>query len=293
MNEAGTKPSICWTFEGPGVPVTIVGDAAGAVIEELEFLLPGWSPVPARLGANRQGIFSIHQDAEGYHFVDQPVGATKTVPDAFSAAYHLTTRLFEAIANSCPLGLVLHAGATSTDTGAIAFAAPATTGKSMLGAAFALEGNRLLGDDRIIVSVRRSRAEAIPLGLAQKLRLPIPLSFTEKFAPLLERRSGRRIADSLFLKWDGAVQMPFGDTVPLTRLVLLARDGTSPPRWANPSRPDAIREILTLSATPGDSSRHLATARALVEQVPVAILRYESCFEARDAILSGETTVGD
>lgn len=271
----------------------IGGDAAETVLAELGTLLPGWRPIPARPDSDHADIISILEDHDGFHIVDQQRGGTESVPDPFSAAYHVTTRLFEALANSIEPRLVMHAGAVATKAGALAFAAPATTGKSTLGAAFTLAGERLLGDDRIVINIKHSSCEALPLGLAQKLRLPIPPPLAGKFDPLLARRSGRRIADSLFLKWDQNVQIPFGQALPLAKIILLVRDHSSPPRWTRPSKPNAVREILTLSATPGGSSRHLGAARALVEQVPIAILRYESCFEARAAILGDDSAVGE
>ena len=285
-------PSI-WTFEGLTEPFTVSGDAAPLVLRELATLLPGWRPAPGEHGAGNAVHITFNQTGNAIHLLDsagQEIGGDfNPSPDPFSAAYRLTAALFEVMAFAQPNGLVLHAGAVMTQNQAIAFAAPSEIGKSILGAACALAGKRLLGDDRIIVSSTGdtstgNRHMAHPLGLAQKIRLPLPDAIVDEFAPLLSLRPGRRIADSLFLDWDEAVQMPPGKAVPLSALVLLHRDGATPPRMERPSQPQAVRALLQLSAAPGGPTRHLAAVRALVDHVPVTALHYASCFEALDAI---------
>lgn len=285
MTEGGSPPRDVWTFHGLTEPFTVDGDAAVDVFTELDTLLPGWSPVRGQTRGTSQATVSLRLEHGTIQVIDRAGTRIESCLDPFSAAYHLSARLFEAIADAHPLGLVLHAGAIMTTTGAIAFAAPTATGKSTLAAACAMAGDQLLGDDRIVVHTNQTTCVAHPLGLAQKLRLPLPEQIADAFKPLLESRRSRRIADSLFLEWDDRAQISFGAPLPLIGIVLLDRDKSAPPRTTRPSTPEAIHDLLKLSATPGDPAQHLAAVRALVDHVTVVKLRYESCFEARDAML--------
>jgi hypothetical protein len=264
--------------------MAVGGNGAPAVLGELETLLPGWSPRQTDTGATDITL-SIDTEPSGFRFTEQPRGTVSWEPDSFSAAYALATELFERLVAGSTQGLVLHAGAAVLGGCAMAFAAPTMTGKSTLGAAFSLAGERLLGDERIIARLSGSSPEAIPLGLAQKLRLPIPDTLEPRFRPLLDRRPGRRIADSLFLEWDPETQVTFGEAVPLGGIVILTRDGSVSAACTRVPKARAIREILGLSATPAGPSQHLEVVRALVEQLPVLEVRYGSCFDAREKIL--------
>lgn len=281
-----------WIFEGLGDRLAICGDGAAEVLSDLKTLLPGWRPAAARCNPDREADVSIDTEPHGYRVTEWPSGETSLEPDSFSAAYALATRLFERVTARSDQGFILHAGAVMVQRRAVAFAGPAMTGKSTLGAAFTLNGDRLLGDDRIIARISDTGAEAVPLGLAQKLRLPIPEPLQAHFQPLLDRRPGRRIADSLFLDWDADHQLAFGNPAPLAALVLLTRDESMPATIAPMPQARAVRDLLTLSATRSGALHHLDIALALVERLPVLELRYGSCFDARDLILETMRDLG-
>lgn len=285
MSGTASKQATRWVFEGLNHLITVGGTGARAVLHELETLLPGWPP---REAVRDLADVSISIDAEpaGFHITERPSGTVSWEPDPFSAAYVLAAGLFENLVSRCPRSLLLHAGAVAIEGQAIAFAAPAMTGKSTLGAACSLAGHPLLGEDRIIARFSNSTLEAIPLGLAQKLRMPVPEPLEPRFRGLLDRRPGRRIADSLFLDWDPETQVAFGEALPLAAIILLTRDGSVPAKSATTPKAKAIREILSLSATPAGPSQHLNIVRDLVERLPILEVGYESCFDAREAIVN-------
>ena len=285
-----------WGFDDSRHALIVAGDAAMAVIDELTALMPGWPTHRVQTRPPGATPLMIRHRDNGILLSGGPTPGEEWVPDTFSAAYHIAGRAFEVLAGAQPHGLVLHAGAIFTpddaSSGAIAFAGPSGTGKSCLGAAFALAGIRLLGDDRIVVSTSAAACQAHPLGLAQKLRLPLPEEIADRMAPLVSGRAARRFGDSLFLGRDPIIQAPRGAPVPLRQIFLLRRDGTAPAKTAPLSRPKSLRALLQLSAVPGGSARHLAAVRAVLERISVTPLQYGSCFDAERVILAA-CRVGD
>lgn len=285
MTAGGNSPPDHWCFDGPCHAPSLAGDAVVDVVDQLRALIPGWALRPIPSGPPDAEHLAMNRCDGGILLSGGAMARAELVPNAFSAAYHIAGRVFETLAESLPGGLVLHAGAIALGDGAFAFAGPSGTGKSCLGAAFAQAKVRLLGDDRIVVATYEAECRAHPLGLAQKLRLPLPREIANRLQPLLGQRANRRIADSLFLGWDPAVQIAPGASVPLRRIFLLRRDGADPAASIPLSRPEALHGLLENSAAPGGPARHLAAVHAMLERVPVTMLSYESCFDALQAIL--------
>lgn len=172
----------------------------------------------------------------------------------------------------------LHAAAVEVDGEAIVLAAPGTFGKTTLAAAFWRAGYRVLTED--LVCLRSSAGPyAVPGPAMIRLRRDVAEQLELPDAEVIIETPGR-VCFALAGSRRGT-----SDPVPIRAVVILLPAEKDGSRLEPANKPDAIRDLWTLSAlfpTEEDYARRFAAVADLAEAVPVYNLYRELRFDELD-----------
>ncbi|RDD60380.1 hypothetical protein [Ferruginivarius sediminum] len=280
-------------FAIPGGSLRVAG--AGALAGYVRLLLPRWPVdiVPRRKGAD------IAVERRGTAFC---LGADREMLEsAQDAAFSLVNRVITAALAKSTARLTVHAAGVlvpgASPDSAILLVGPTHAGKSTLSLLLASGEACMLGDDVILVEDGDGdgdgdRPTAASLGLAPKVRLPLPPRIAEAAAGYIEDVEAARIADVAYLHPRDGELAPFGRHFPVTSLVLLERlpaEDTSasdaPASLAPLSRSIAVRRLLANCYAPHlASDQKLRSVVALAQHADCHALRFHDSVAAADLI---------
>ena len=184
-----------------------------------------------------------------------------------------------------PDELCLHAAAAEIDGRLIVFPSVRRAGKSTLMAALAAAGARVFGDD--VIAVVPASGEAIALGFAPRLRLPLPDTLPEPLRAFVGRHAGAADHRWLYLALVGPQFAAHGTRRAIDQLVLLDRtdaDATQPA--LEPVAAGAIvAELVQQNIAPGlAATAALAAWHQLATRVPCHRLSYTRLDDAVAAL---------
>lgn len=265
----------------------------GLIGAALDTLTPHW---PHRLAGAADGPEPVHvsviADKGGYRVVT-PGGnvAALWFADPLSAAHAAAGALIEARLAREPDALAVHAAAVVMGNRALVLMGASQSGKSTLALHLAAAGRVLLGDDRILLSAHEPgvAAIAIALGLAPKVRLPVPHDLGPRFRNFVAARENGRddAAGAAFLALMPGEQAAHGERVPVAALIHLSRQNIGPTRIFPISRSQAVRAIIDQGAAPHlPGGAILALAAKISARVPTFTLSYSSSRRAADALIA-------
>lgn len=275
-------------FDGPGRALTVGGDDLAALHGEFNNLLPGWTCV-AVTGPEALDI-TIARVGAGYE-VRSSVPGCEALPasDIWEVAYQATSALFSLAAAGAPDQCVIHAGAVEIDRRLVLFVGDTMAGKSSLALHLAAAGRRIFGDDRMIVAAPAGAAPtAMALGLACKLRLPIPADFAP--AAVAYARTLARNAEAeevVYLHPDPGRTAGFGERLPVAAIVMLDRRAGALAALTPIGAADAVRRLIGLTVTSHmGAGEQLALLTRLVGAVPILRLSAPGSWAACQALLA-------
>lgn len=237
--------------------------APATVLHALQLAAPGWPVELADDGIRIDAVSSGFQVSGG--------GVHRVADDAWEAASWVLAAAIGSAAEALRGGLVLNAGALLTRGQAIAFAGESHAGKSSTALHLAAIGTPLLGDDRLILGTGVPDTDspvAIGLGLARKVRTPLPDDFSTAAIGLAAGTRAGHAAGADILGWDPAIDRPAGTAAALAGVVVLRRDPQI--ERARATRLGAAEAAATLLPLCG---RHAGQAAALVEAVAGLVRR--------------------
>lgn len=198
---------------------------------------------------------------------------------AVAAACSVICDVAMAFADERPDQLSLHCAAVLVAGRLVVMPSRSHAGKSTLVARLAADGHAVFGDDMLLVD--RQDEHGIALGVAPRLRLPLPRHAGDAFAAFVARHSGARDRRYLYLDMPPSLLARRGDIAPVGAVVLLDRQAEGPARlWrapANAAIQALIRQNVTLCAAPADLLRRAA---ALIGRVPCLTMAYSDLDEA-------------
>ena len=244
--------------------------APPAVLALVPLFLHGWrgTPDPSGSGAALRcrpagGGFEIFAPVlpEGRHRAATAFEAADVVASAVAA-----------LAMGGPGVILPHAGAVESPAGLVLLLADTTGGKSTLALTLAAAGWRLFSDDRLGLRGEGRGASGIALGLAAKLRLPLPPSATglSRFV----RGRMRQSWPTLTYLGLGPDEQAFpGTQAPVAACLLLDRSGGA--SRLNPARPARlVRALAESAAAPWLSPAEVMAAAASHAELPAFHLTY-------------------
>lgn len=209
-------------FEGIAAPLRLTG--AEAILPVLHEVASGW---PRRTkAASPQGIpfFSITAETGDDLFTcESHIQATPPRRfNAVNAVCDAIVALALALPAEHPDLICLHAAAVAIGGRLVVFPNVQRAGKSTLSAALARAGHALFSDDVVPLSFSPDGgARGHAMGIAPRLRLPLPDALGEEFRTWVEGVGGPRNRQYLYLTLPA--QPPRGTVLPLGALVILDR----------------------------------------------------------------------
>ncbi|MBL9046544.1 MAG: PqqD family peptide modification chaperone [Tabrizicola sp.] len=187
--------------------------------------------------------------------------------------------LVAALAAELPLndnGLIcLHAAAVRVSGRVLVFPNVRRAGKSTLSVALAAAGHELIGDDVVpLVFDAESRAEAMALGIAPRLRLPVPKDLPSEFRAWLAGATG---VENRQYHYAGMPDQPrHGARFPVSALVILDRKDEPVPARIMPATADRAMDVLLYQNFSRDrhSGDVLCRVAGMLSACPAYVLTY-------------------
>lgn len=269
-------------FHGLAAPLRI--DGAEAILPVLRDAAPGWSfdvdmadpavapfySISERPGHERLWCECPLDDRPARWF--DPVNA---VCDAISAlALALPAERAELIC--------LHAAGVAMAGRLVVFPNIRRAGKSTLSAALAQAGFRVFSDDVVPVYFPGDSARGLAMGMAPRLRLPLPESLGPGFRDWADRVAGPSNRQYRYLQVPG--QPSYGETLPIGAFVILDRQETQVPARLDPMPPDAAMDALLHQNFTRD--RHSADILQLMARVLTARPVYRLTYSDLDSAVT-------
>lgn len=273
-----------WLF-GPGeAPVRVAG--AELLLAHLPVFLGGW---PMRWsGEAGAADIVVREEPGGAVFVESfgPGGGTFSFDNPLDAANALAGALVAGFIAARPDHVCLHAGSALVGGGLAVLIGESFAGKSSVALQLAAMGYRLYGDDRLALRLAADGPPAgLCLGLMPKLRLPLPDDAGPLLAEFVESYAEIRTDAVTYLRpWDTEAAT-FGETAPLSALVVLERGGEAPAALTPAPPADIVRALVTGMFAPRHSAEELVAAMTrLAGAVPGYRLRWTQSAAAARAV---------
>ncbi|MEQ9526080.1 hypothetical protein [Thalassobaculum sp.] len=255
--------------------------------QALALAAPGWPTATADDGVR------VVRTSHGFRVSGD--GADRFADDAWEAAHWVLAAAIGRFAEARSGRFVLNAGAALTTGGAVVFAGESHAGKSSVGLHLAADGVVTLGDDRLILDTAASPPTAIALGLARKVRTPLPDDFSDAARRLAAATRAGHAAGADVLRWDTAIDMPAGTAAPVDRILLLRRDpGLDTARISGLGAAEAVAALLALCGRhAGPAAALLDAVAGLVRRVPVQRLEAGNSAAAATALAGTPAAAAD
>lgn len=259
-------------FQGCSGPILLPGDG---LAEGLASCLKGW-PRGRGMGDRPPlaAVASVGNTPARYTVVSQY--AEDPTPDlaAASAVCALIADLTQDWSETNTDVIGFHGGAVEVAGKAVLFAGPARAGKTTLISRYALEpGVVFYADD--VVPVNR-HGQAIALGVAPRLRLPIPSVRLKRYTKLKKILGDRR-----YVYFSPPNQASYGDFAALGGLILIDRQEGAEAALYRLSHEDAIATLLQQSISSFlDADDAMRRVEELLKNLPTARLVYSDLEEA-------------
>lgn len=261
-------------FPGLDRPVALTG--AAPVADGLARVLRDWIPQPT---VSRARPISMVRGRPGRGFdadspwLDRPFRRLSVT----SAVNSICADLCETWVDGRPDHLALHAASVMIGGRLVALAGTARTGKSTLAARLTAEpGMVLWGDDLLPLD---AAGAGMAMGIAPRLRLPLPAAATAAFAAHVARHLALR--DRRYGYLSAALVAPHGTRAPLSAFVALVREDGAPARLHRIAPAAAVARILHHNmGQPGGRGLLYDRAAALAASVDCLMLVYSELEEA-------------
>lgn len=276
-------------FEPIDFPVQIVG--WNSFLLDIGPLLQGWRPRLWEGPAPEAGII-IARDCDGgpHSYLLSAIleGPVEKYNQPIKTICAFLADLMTWLCDRDPDWLSLHAGAVEIGGKTVLFPAKGRSGKSTLTAELGLAGGRIFSDD--VVPLAGEALEAVALGIAPRLRLPLPGPADSPLARHIASHSppdGTRYA---YVTLDADRLAPFGTRAPVGAIVILDRQAAGPgrpPRLEAASRVEALKQVIgqNMGIRMG-SSTLMRRLHALVARIPVYTLIYEEAAPAARLLMA-------
>ncbi|MCK2182728.1 PqqD family protein [Halomonas getboli] len=270
-----------------GLEASVRLDDAPRLAPALQAAMPGWSLGRWPTRAAQAWQLSAWE-AGGRYFQRVPGRARpRWLPGLATAAASLIADLIPPLLDARP-GLVgLHCAAVEVAGRLVLFPAPHRTGKSLLSAAFAAAGYRVFADDVLLLN---AEDEGVALGIAPRLRLPLPEGLTPPLGRFIAEHDGVSDHRYRFLALARDRLAAHGETRPLGAIVMLDRvPGAQDARLTRLSPGEGLLQLLsqTLAGKDHDSARLLERLLPLMEGLPCRLLRYDDPMAAVERVIAG------
>lgn len=203
----------------PGVTLQIVLDHAAPVADALGAALSGWTPTRGTVPGAQARTTSVLGDKGTYAARSAFLGETIHGLGVAGAACAVIADLAQDYFVTRPGSLALHCAAFRFNNRLIGMTGPAKAGKSTLAARMTQETDMAVFCDDVLPM--QPDGNAVALGVAPRLRLPLPETCSDGFRAHVARHLGPR--DDRYAYLCAPNVAAHGTTAPLSILLILDR----------------------------------------------------------------------
>ncbi len=266
-----------------GVSTPISFDNCDALLPHLTTVLGTWpfrfDADPARMA----GTIAVNRDAHGYRISSPWLDSPLVERSEAGAVFSLTAELARAFVEEKPERLCLHCAAVEADGRLIIFLNTQEAGKSTLAIKLASGGFRIFADD--VLPVCETTVEGTSLGIAPRLRLPLPLTADSKFCKFVAAHRGPHDDESAYLILPSHLLAPYGAAAPIGGFVLLDRRNSVKAQLVPVLRGQGLEQLIVQNFAPGGTTINtIDRLHEMLERTPCFSLTYSNLDEA-EAIL--------
>lgn len=242
------------------------------VIDALAQAMPGW-PITVRPTQEKAPDAYIFRDIDGLWQGSASTAHEYHLPSPASAACSFVGELIRQRLAKTPELVGLHCASIEINERLVLFPESSKAGKSTLTVAFAAAGYKVFGDDVLGLT---AQGAGVAMGVAPRLRLPLPDSFSAEFVAYAEQHAGPEDERYRFVIPDKNSLARYDEVSPVGTIVLLERNEHI-----------VVPEVVTLAPGEGllqllyqnfahDISHEVLLARLLplMQRVPCLLLRY-------------------
>lgn len=304
MSESPVSARCLEALQPEGLEVALRLEQAPELAEALRAAMPGWPlvPVPASAPSSRlpsSQALTAWGDAGGYCQAVPDRLRPRRLPGIATAAGSLIADLISLLLEASPPKRGLHCAAVEIGGQLVLFPATHRAGKSLLSAAFAAAGHRVFADDVLMLSADgwgkegdKGRALGEALGIAPRLRLPLPATLPAGLARFIAEHDGVSDERYHYLALGDDRLAGHGETCPIGAIVMLDRiPGTPSPSLTRLSPGDGLLQLLSQSLA-GDTDTHdpgrlVARLLPMMQDLPCRSLRYDDPVAAVERVVEG------
>ena len=216
--------------------------------------------------------------ADGCYVLESP-GREPVAASAVEAVCGLIVDVADAAIAEAPARLWLHCGAVEFRGRLVVFPSQSHAGKSTLTARLAAGGHTVLGDD--ILPLSEDDRKGVALGIAPRLRLPLPASASAAFSRFVAENTAASDGRYLYLDADCGALAPRGTSREIGAVVLLDRREETPARFSRAGSSETLQTLIRQNFTGDDkAARQLERLHALVARLPCLKLTYSDLEDA-------------
>lgn len=279
-----TAAQVTTLLDFPAIPLRT--PVPETVLAALTLAVPGW---PVR--ADPDGI-RIAERHDGLQVIGD--GVDEIADDGWEAAHWALAAAIGSAAEAMAGGVVLNAGAAFAGNKVVVFAGESHAGKSAIALHLATRRIPMLGDDRLILDTAATPPQATGVGLARKVRTPLPVDFAPAALQLAAETRAGHAAGADVLGWDPTVDRPAGTAAPIDRILVVRRDPSlTTTRVVALGAAEAVATLLPLCGRHhGSAAALLAAVTRLVGAVPVARLEAPNAAAAADSVVAEHLAPG-
>lgn len=251
---------------------------AEQLLPTLHQAMPGWPFVPCE-NQDVAPEIGVWRHPDGYWqeapalpegmLLDTPTGtACSVIADVAGAYLHKHSEL-----------VGLHCGSVEINGQLVIFPDAHRAGKSTLTAAFAAAGYRVFGDDVLAVTYS---GQGIALGIAPRLRLPLPAQLDPKFQDFVASHLGPHDHRYGYLALNEQQLASHGTQCPIGGILLFDRDETlTEPQLTALQPGEGLWQLLQQNFAEHESDQALIQRfLPMLQEVPCFLLRYREAYEA-------------
>ncbi len=242
-------------------------------LQALAQAMPGW-PFTIHPAQGATPDTYVYRDADGLWQGSPQEDNEFELPTTASAACSLVGELIGRRLDVEPSLLGLHCGSVEVSGKLVLFPESSKAGKSTLTVAFAAADYRVFGDDVLGLT---AQGEGVAMGVAPRLRMPLPDSFSAEFVEYAERHAGPEDERYRFVIPAVNRLAHYDDKSPIGAIVLLERNPqTLEPEVVRLAPGEGLLQLLCQNFAGGDTSDEELIERLLplMQRVPCLLLRY-------------------
>jgi Coenzyme PQQ synthesis protein D (PqqD) len=258
-------------FEGISRPIALIGCAHLRTC--LAAVLPGW-PFEEASSPHANPIIRIsYCENEGYRLESPWLTEPFHDDTEVGTVCALILDLIAAYVAERPSLFCLHGAATEFAGRLVVFPSSYHAGKSSLVAGLAAAGIPVFTDD--VLPVRRSGDRGVALGIAPRLRLPLPPGAGRQALRFVASHRGPSNRRYIYLDLPSGTLAPHGQQAPVGGFVLLDRQPAGRAELEPASRGQVLQRLIMQHFARSFAATEIVDRlRGLVQRVPCFSLRY-------------------